>query len=188
MTARSTRTPRASPATGRPRRPAPPAPRTPRRRPGAKPRSNAPSTTVWSAPSCALPPILGAGPTSNWGTRVPERIRDGQGPPIAPDGNWGWVHVDDLVAALLAGVDADAEVVRGLTVNVVAGHVPYGTYRDAVAAIVGGAPDPGSEHGPAWNGRYATRRLSQTLDVTLDRTFDDAMAEIADAWRRRTDA
>jgi nucleoside-diphosphate-sugar epimerase len=133
------------------------------------------------------PAILGAGPTSSWGTRVPERIRDGQDPPIAPDGNWGWVHVDDLVAALLAALDADTEVVRGLTVNVVAGHVLYGTYRDAVADIVGATAAPPVDAGPAWTGRYATRRLAQTLDVTLARTFDDAMAEIAAAWRRRGD-
>lgn len=128
------------------------------------------------------PAVLGAGPTSTWGTRVPRRIRDGQPPAIATATTFGFVHVDDLVDAVVAGLDADAEVVRGLTVNVVSGHVPFGTYRDAVAAFLPSAPPPGDEPPTTWTGRYAIDRLRQTFDLRLERTFDEAMAEIAASW------
>lgn len=128
------------------------------------------------------PAVLGAAPTSTWGTKVPSRIRDGEGPAIAPDGTFVFVHVYDLVDALLASLDAEAEVVRGLVVNVVGGHVPYAVYRDAVAAIVGRGDPTSSDAGPPWAGRYATDRLTATLDVHPHRSFDDAIAEIATAW------
>ncbi len=130
------------------------------------------------------PAVLGAGRTSTWGTRVPRRIRDGEPPAIHPDSSFGWVHVEDLVDAVVAALDADAEVVRGLTANVVTGHVPFGTYRDEVIDIVGAdpaeAPDPDT---PVWRGSYVTRQLVQTLDVRPGRSFDDAMDEIRASWQ-----
>ncbi|MEX1178553.1 MAG: NAD(P)-dependent oxidoreductase [Nitriliruptor sp.] len=132
------------------------------------------------------PAVLGAGPTSTWGTRVPARIRDGQAPAIRPESTFGWVHVEDLVDAVVAALDADAEVVRGLTANVVGGHVTFGDYRDAVVAFLGQVPDTAPEPGPIWRGRYATVNLTATLDVRPSRSFDAAMAEIADSWQGGT--
>ncbi|MEX1163345.1 MAG: NAD(P)-dependent oxidoreductase [Nitriliruptor sp.] len=128
------------------------------------------------------PAVLGAGPTSTWGTRIPARVRDGDGPAIHREGTFGWVHVEDLVDAILAALDADVEVVRGLTVNVVGGHVTFGEYRDAVADRMGGAPPPPPDPDVVWRGTYATRQLGANLDVQPARTFEDAMDEIADSW------
>ncbi len=128
------------------------------------------------------PAVLGAGPTSTWGTRVPARIRDGDGPPIHRDGTFGWVHVEDLVDAILAALDADVEVIRGLTANVIGGHVTFGEYRDAVVDRLGGAPPPPPDPDVVWCGRYGTRRLAAHLDIHPTRSFEDAMDEIADSW------
>jgi 2-alkyl-3-oxoalkanoate reductase len=132
------------------------------------------------------PAVLGAGPTSTWGTRVPARIREGQGPAIHPESTFGWVHVEDLVDAVVAALDADAEVVRGLTVNVVGGHVPFGDYRDAVTAFLGDVPPSPDVPADAWRGSYATDRLPANLDVRPHRTFEAAMDEIATSWQETT--
>jgi 2-alkyl-3-oxoalkanoate reductase len=128
------------------------------------------------------PAVLGAGRTSTWGTRVPRRIRDGEAIPIADDSTFGWVHVEDLVDAVLAALDADPEVVRGLTANVVGGHVPFGTYRETVRSIVDGPAVPTPADATAWRGRYATTQLLQTLDVRPSRTFEAAIDEIRTSW------
>jgi 2-alkyl-3-oxoalkanoate reductase len=132
------------------------------------------------------PAVLGAGPTSTWGTRVPTRIRDGQGPAIHPESTFGWVHVEDLVDAVAAALDADAEVVRGLTVNVVGGHVPFSDYHDAVTAFLGDVPPAPDVPTDAWRGSYATDRLPANLDVHPHRTFEAAMDEIATSWQETT--
>jgi 2-alkyl-3-oxoalkanoate reductase len=129
------------------------------------------------------PAVLGAGPTSTWGTRVPTRIRDGEGPAIHPESTFGWVHVEDLVDAVVAALDADPEVVRGLTVNVVGGHVPFGTYRDEVASWFEDAPPSPEPDAAPWRGSYATDQLPANLAVRPDRSFEAAMQEIADQWQ-----
>lgn len=130
------------------------------------------------------PAVLGAAPTSTWGTRVPQRIRDGEPPPIHDESTFGWVHIEDLVDAVLAALDAEAEVARGLTANVVGGHVPFGTYRAAVHELLGlAAPPPADGSDQVWRGRYATTQLVQTLDVAPGRTFDAAMDEIRRSWK-----
>lgn len=131
------------------------------------------------------PAVLGAGPTSTWGTRVPRRIRDGEGPAIAADSTFGWVHVEDLVEAVVATLDADPEVIRGLTANVVGGHVPFATYRDEVAAFLGDVPAPPPDPDRVWRGSYSTAQLVQTLDVRPSRSFEDAMSEIRASWKDR---
>jgi nucleoside-diphosphate-sugar epimerase len=128
------------------------------------------------------PAVLGAGPTSTWGTRVPRRIAAGQGPSIAGESTFGWVHVEDLVDAVLAALDADPEVIRGLTANVVGGHVPFATYREAVTSFLGDVPEPEPEPDGVWGGRYGTAQLRQTLNVRPSRTFDEAMREIRSRW------
>lgn len=130
------------------------------------------------------PAVLGAGPTSTWGTQVPRRFLDGDPPAIAGDTTFGWVHVEDVVDAVLAALDADPEVIRGLVSNVVGGHVPYAAYRDAVLAFLpGDVPEPPPDPPTAWRGRYADRRLVGTLDVRPHRSFEEAMTEIADSWK-----
>jgi 2-alkyl-3-oxoalkanoate reductase len=128
------------------------------------------------------PAVLGAGRTSTWGTRVPRRIRDGEGPAIAGESTFGWVHVEDLVDAIVAALTVDPEVVRGLTANVVGGHVPFSAYRDGVTGFLGDVPPPPPDPDRVWRGHYRTAQLVQTLDVRPRRTFEEAMAEIRSSW------
>jgi 2-alkyl-3-oxoalkanoate reductase len=122
------------------------------------------------------PAVLGAGPSSTWGTRIPRRFRDGELPPRPPATTFGFVHVEDLVDAVLASLDHDTT----LTCNVVGGHTTYGDYLAALRRFLP-APSATSAASPdrPWRGRYATGRLEQTLGIRAGRTFEDAMAEIA---------
>jgi len=126
------------------------------------------------------PAILGAGPTSTWGTRVPRRLLEGEALPIHPDTTFGWVHIDDLVDAVVAtGASRDLFVA-----NVVGGHVPFRTYLDAVAKILPDPlPSPVEPDSEPWQGRYATDRAPTILGLPIERRFDDVMDEIADSWR-----
>lgn len=127
------------------------------------------------------PAVLGAGPTSTWGTRVPRRLLEGNGPARHPETTYGFVHVEDLVDATLAALGSDART----TVNVVGGHTTIGTYLRAVADLLPGAVEPPTSDraDSPWRGRYATDRLAEHLGVQPTRTFDDAMVEIAESWR-----
>jgi 2-alkyl-3-oxoalkanoate reductase len=126
------------------------------------------------------PAVLGAGPTSTWGTRVPTRLREGALDPPHPSTTFGWVHVDDLVDAITAAIDQPVEA----TVNVVGGHTTFGSYMAAVRAAIPDAPEPPEprEDARRWGGAYATDRLPRALGVTPRRTFDEAMAEIHAWW------
>ena len=125
------------------------------------------------------PAVLGAGATSTWGTRVPRRILDGETWPRHPSTTFAYVHIDDLVDAVLAGVDGAAEV----TANVVGGHTTVGAYLDAVARLLPGDVDPvADQNGTPWRGRFATNRLPAALGVTPTRTFEEGMREIAASW------
>jgi 2-alkyl-3-oxoalkanoate reductase len=127
------------------------------------------------------PAVLGAGPTSTWGTRVPRRLLEGNAPATHPETTYGFVHVEDLVDATLAALDSDVRT----TVNVVGGHTTVGDYQRAVAELLPGAVElPATQPTDStWRGSYATDRLSDHLGVRPTRTFDDAMAEIAESWR-----
>ena len=124
------------------------------------------------------PAVLGAGPTSTWGTTVPQRMLDGEQVPGPRASTFGWVAVDDLVDATLAALDStlvDA-------VNVVGGHVEVGDYLDAVAELLPGNPVPQPADGVPWRGTYATDRLPARFKVAARRSFADTMAEIAASW------
>jgi 2-alkyl-3-oxoalkanoate reductase len=128
------------------------------------------------------PAVLGAGPTSTWGTRVPARVRDGTLPPRDPTSTFAWVHVEDLVDAVLGGLDAAATA----TVNVVGGHTTVGAYLERVGTIVGRPPPEATTEPPGWRGQLAARRLSEVLGIDAERGFDAAMEEIAAAWASRS--
>lgn len=126
------------------------------------------------------PAVLGAGPTSTWGTRVPRRLVAGDPMPTHPDTSFGWVHVEDLVDAVIAAADLSETLVT----NVVGGHVPFSTYLDALVAMLPTPPPaPRIPDTPPWRGRYGMRRAPTLLGVPINRRFEDAMAEIADSWR-----
>jgi len=125
------------------------------------------------------PAVLGAGPTSTWGTRVPQGFVAGELAPRPPETTFGWVHVDDLVDAALAAVDGDA----GATVNVVGGHTTFGGYLRALREFLPDAPteDAVTTDAP-WRGTYATDRLPALFGVRPTRDFATAMAEIRASW------
>jgi 2-alkyl-3-oxoalkanoate reductase len=126
------------------------------------------------------PAVLGAGPTSTWGTRVPTRYRDGELPPRPPATTFGYVHVEDLVDAVLASLATPGET---RTCNVVGGHTTFGDYLTALRTFLD-APPATSSASPEvpWRGRYATARLPDLLGVQPQRTFEEALTEIAASW------
>ncbi|MEX2533617.1 MAG: NAD(P)-dependent oxidoreductase [Nitriliruptoraceae bacterium] len=129
--------------------------------------------------------VLGVGETSTWGTKIPERLRAGEVSLRDPQATFGWLHVDDLVAAIMAALNGQANI----TVNLVSGHLPYRSYLDAIVAAVPGAIDVAaitpSEYDPAWAGTYATQRAKDLLGWQPRYSFTDAMNEIQNDLRRR---
>jgi 2-alkyl-3-oxoalkanoate reductase len=125
------------------------------------------------------PAVLGAGPTSTWGTRVPRRYRDGELPARPPAMTFGYVHVEDLVDAILASADSSV----GRTCNVVGGHTTFGDYLAALRRFLPAPPatEAVSPDEP-WRGRYASERLATELGIHPSRSFDDAMEEIEASW------
>ena len=129
------------------------------------------------------PAVLGWGPTSTWGQRFPEMLRDGELPFTPnPRSTHAWVHVDDLAEAVAVALRDQRAV--GRAYNVVGGNGTWKEYVDAVGAIVEIASDPFAGDQPdAWQGRYDGSRLRDELGFDPARTFDEAMAEVARHWR-----
>jgi nucleoside-diphosphate-sugar epimerase len=129
--------------------------------------------------------ILGAHPTSTWGSKVPARIKAGQFK-LMGDGlsKIGWIHVEDLVDA--AHLAVAKEVAVGRAYNLVAGHVTWRQYVDVVRSWFG-APEPESvpleslPPGAYWQGEFVTDRIREELGFQPRRTFAEGMAE-AEAW------
>jgi 2-alkyl-3-oxoalkanoate reductase len=141
------------------------------------------------------PAVLGAGATSTWGTRVPTAVRDGRGFPQPRAQTFAFVHVEDLVDAILAAaaLDGGPDGRRSpdgarmpIVANVVGGHVTVGDYLDAVVDLLPSTVPtrPGTD-ATAWTGRYATDRLPRELGVAPHRSFRTGMAEIAADWADR---
>lgn len=149
-------------------------------------------------PSLAIlrpPAVLGAGPTSTWGTRIPTAVAEGRGFDAPRGRTFAFVHVDDLVDAITAAGHLDepttvatAERSAGeeAVANVVGGHVTVGDYLDAVLELL---PDPVTARpgtdGSGWTGRYATDRLPRLFGIAPHRSFHTGMAEIAADWADR---
>lgn len=125
--------------------------------------------------------VLGVGPTSTWGTRVPDGILRGRPRPMSPEATRAWIHVSDLARALVAGL----EVERSVTSHAVAGHTTVGAYLDHVGRMLGVTPDVPPEDGPPWRGRFRTGLLGRELNVHPTVDFDAAMEEIANWWLER---
>jgi nucleoside-diphosphate-sugar epimerase len=133
------------------------------------------STTVLRPPA-----VLGWGPTSTWGERLPRALADGALPFAPhPDSRHAWVHVDDLADAVAVALTDDRAV--GRTYNVVGGQGTWRDYVDAVADIVGyEGPDPLADAPPpAWTGRYDASRIRDELGFAPRRSFEEGMAETA---------
>jgi nucleoside-diphosphate-sugar epimerase len=132
--------------------------------------------------------ILGVHPTSTWAVRVPERIRDRQ-VKLRIDGRdtLPWVHIEDLVDAILLAVVKDLSI--GRVYNMVDGHTTWLEYTDRVRRWFGMAPLeilPRGEvpKGAYWTGRFDAGRIRSELGYAPRRTFDGGMAEAGRYWRQ----
>jgi 2-alkyl-3-oxoalkanoate reductase len=125
------------------------------------------------------PAVLGAGPTSTWGTRVPRRYRDGDLPARPPATTFGYVHVEDLVDAVLGSLASDATA----PCNVVGGHTTFGEYLTALRRFLPAPPaTAAATSDEPWRGRYASGRLVEVLAARPSRSFDEALEEIGTSW------
>ncbi len=106
--------------------------------------------------------ILGVHPTSTWAVKVPARIRDRQVKLMDSEAWFPFLHVENLVDAVLLSIEQ--ERAAGRVYNMVDGHVPRRSYMEEVRAWFGTAPlevvprdmvPPGA----AWNGKFDARRI-----------------------------
>jgi 2-alkyl-3-oxoalkanoate reductase len=129
--------------------------------------------------------VLGVGPTSTWGTKIPDRLQGGEVSRRNPDGSFAWLHVDDLVDGTIAAIDQQANV----TVNLVTVHEPYRNYFNAIVNAVPGAIDVAAvtpeSYDAAWTGSYSNQRAKDLLSWSPRYSFTDAMHEIQQDLIRR---
>jgi len=130
--------------------------------------------------------ILGVHRTSTWGVKMPARIRDqqiklrGDGREILP-----WVHVENLVDAVLLSLENDQGV--GRAYNVADKDVSWRDYTDEVRGWFGTLPlesIPLSEFGDYWMGRFEASRIRSELAYEPRRSYAEGMAEAAEYWAR----
>lgn len=126
------------------------------------------------------PAVLGWGPTSTWGQRVPQWVAEGE-LPFSPDrrASFGWVHVDDFAeAVVLALVDEHAV---GQTYVVAAGATTWGEFLDEIVAWFPGCDDPFEPADtPPTPRQWPSERIREHLGWEPSRSFASAMAEAAE--------
>ncbi len=125
------------------------------------------------------PAVLGWGPTSTWGQRVPAWVRDGEMPIEFDERDaYAWVHVDDLAAAIALAATRDEAV--GRTYLVVSGTTDAATYLEEVRSWFPGAPSPYTPADePPPTRRASTARIEGDLGWRPTVDFGTAMAESA---------
>jgi nucleoside-diphosphate-sugar epimerase len=133
--------------------------------------------------------ILGAHPTSTWAVRIPELIRKGEMKLKAEGGDTiPFVHVEDLVDAVLLAVGSDRAV--GRVYNMTDVHRTWREYTDRVREWLGTSPldvIPREELPPGsyWTGRFDGSRVRNELRYVPRRTWEEGMEEAARYWRER---
>jgi len=142
-------------------------------------------------PAAILRPgaILGAHPTSTWAVKIPAMVRDRK-IKLKGDGgdSWPFVHVEDLVDAILLAIESKAAV--GHVYNMVDHHGTWREYTDEVRGWFGTEPlesTPRSELAPNayWTGKVDASRIRSELGYEPKRTYEEGMAEAAAYWRTR---
>ena len=133
--------------------------------------------------------ILGAHPTSTWAVRIPTMVRDRK-LKLKDDGgdSWPFVHVEDLVDAILLSIESTAAV--GRVYNMVDHHRTWREYTDEVRGWFGTGPldsTPRAELAPNayWTGKIDASRIRAELGYAPKRTYEEGMAEAAAYWRSR---
>ena len=132
--------------------------------------------------------ILGVHPTSTWAIKMPARVRDRQ-IKLTIDGMNAlpYVHVDDLVDAVLLGL-GDGRAV-GRVYNLADGHMTMKEYTDEIRSWFGTPPlevTPEEEVPPGgyWMGKFDGRRIRAELNYAPRRTYAEGMAEAGRHWRK----
>jgi nucleoside-diphosphate-sugar epimerase len=130
--------------------------------------------------------ILGVHPTSTWAVKVPERIRtDPAGTTRPRSRTMPWVHVEDLVDAVLLALASKTAI--GRVYNMVDEHTTWGEYADRVRSWLGLPPQPEAEAGTPtpWKGHFDARGVRDDLGYAPRRTFAQGMEEAERFWRER---
>ena len=132
--------------------------------------------------------ILGIHPTSTWAVKMPARVRDRQ-IKLTIDGMNAvpYVHVEDLVDAILLGLGDDRAI--GRVYNVVDGQMTWKAYTDEIRGWFGTPPlevIPKEEvpAGGYWMGKFDGRRIRNELNYAPRRTYAEGMAEAGRHWRK----
>lgn len=126
------------------------------------------------------PAVLGWGPTSTWGQRVPAWVAEGE-LPFTPDrrASFGWVHVDDFADAVVLALVDEAAV--GQTYVVAAGAVTWGEFLDEIVAWFPGCDDPYKPADtPPTPREWPAERIRDDLGWEPTRSFATAMSEAAE--------
>ena len=133
--------------------------------------------------------ILGAHPTSTWAVKIPGMVRDRK-IKLKDDGgdSWPFVHVEDLVDAVLRAIESERAV--GRVYNMVDDHRTWREYSDEVRVWFGTEPlesTPRAElaSNAYWTGKIDATRVRAELGYTPKRTYEEGMAEAAAYWRLR---
>lgn len=129
------------------------------------------------------PAVLGWGPTSTWGEKVPAWVATGE-LPFHPDprANLGWVHVDDFAEAVALALGDDRAV--GRTYVVAGGTTTWQDYLGEVVSWFPGCDDPfeqGDE--PPSPRTWSSARIREELGWEPTHSLRDALAESAEHHR-----
>lgn len=129
--------------------------------------------------------VLGVHPTSTWGVKVPNRIRTEPELVLRPRARtMPWVHVEDVVDAILLSMASEAAV--GRVYNLMDEHSTWGDYVDRVRSWFGMSPQPEPEGvPPPWTGCFEATRVRAELGYAPRRSYEQGMAEAGEYWRAR---
>jgi nucleoside-diphosphate-sugar epimerase len=126
--------------------------------------------------------ILGAHPTSIWGTKVPKIIASGQFPQVdGGQGTMGYLHISTLADAMVRALRVDAAV--GQAFNIADGHTHWGRYLDFFRKSP--LPAVPADKAPAFlsfRGSLSLDKAQRVLGLALrGDIFEPSMAEIVRA-------
>jgi len=131
--------------------------------------------------------VLGAHPTSTWAVRVPERVRNRE-VKLKDDGGdtVPWVHVEDLVDAVLLAMEN--ERAKGRVYTLADGHFTWREYTDRVRGWFGtpaldSIPKADLPPGAYSTARFDGGRIRRELGYAPRRSYDEGMAEAEATWK-----
>jgi nucleoside-diphosphate-sugar epimerase len=127
--------------------------------------------------------ILGVHPSSFWGTRQPAAIAAGQFVHVDEGRtSLGYVHIANVVDAVVRALRSDDPAVLGEAFNVVDGHVNWLEYTRRFS--VGPLPSLPPDQAPgfiSFRGRYAIEKAERLLGYVPRPAFEEYLDEIVRA-------